>query len=445
MLQRLALLGFVASACGPGVAVIGAEDEAFDSGDFGLTVSSADAAALLTFVNHESTTAGFLDNDLKLDTRAVKGIFAHRNGPDGRLDTADDDLFDSVAELDAISYVGDVALSKMLAWALAHPLNTPELVEGVAFTSEQVAAVVWGVNQTTSDELDGQAGLDTRAANNLLAKKPFTTIAQMGAVAYVGTSALSLLRDFSDEWAAKRAGTPTLAGTYDGVSFDEVRAKAALRIANTKTLQELLAGGLPISGAAPIIGNRPFTTLSQVSAVSGVGAASMAALHRMALLAAPVITTVGDGDSCDAVSRVCGVNSKCSGLTLAPTGTCRPAWMSNTFRSGTVIAIPDANAAGASMGLTVFGLASVPEDVIVHLELNHPRKQDLRIILTQPSSAESVVWEVDGAGDARVVMGGSVERDSEVNGVWALTVIDTVSGNQGTLNGWSLELSSRMD
>lgn len=119
--------------------------------------------------------------------------------------------------------------------------------------------------------------------------------------------------------------------------------------------------------------------------------------------------------------------------------------MSNTFRSGTVIAIPDANAAGASMGMTIFGLASVPEDVIVHLERSHPRPQALRIILTQPSSAESVVWEVNSAGSARVVMGGSVERDSEVNGVWTLTVIDTVSGNIGTLNGWSLELTSRMD
>jgi subtilisin-like proprotein convertase family protein len=32
-----------------------------------------------------------------------------------------------------------------------------------------------------------------------------------------------------------------------------------------------------------------------------------------------------------------------------------------------------------------------------------------------------------------------------VNGEWFLTVIDTASGNVGTLEGWSLELTSRWD
>ena len=86
-----------------------------------------------------------------------------------------------VEELDGVAYVGDAALKKLLAWALAHPQVKAETVEGVAFTSAQVSAVVWGVNQTTSDELDDALGLETRAASNLLMKAPYTSIAQMGA------------------------------------------------------------------------------------------------------------------------------------------------------------------------------------------------------------------------------------------------------------------------
>lgn len=84
------------------------------------------------------------------------------------------------------------------------------------------------------------------------------------------------------------------------------------------------------------------------------------------------------------------------------------------------------------------------EDIIVHLDLVHPRKADLRIVLTQPSSAESLVWEVGSTGAARVVPLGA-EFDSGVNGQWTLQVIDTQGGSVGTLRGWSLELTSRWD
>lgn len=434
MRTPFASLALVFVGCGlPEQGDFGADDRA--TSQTALSVSSADAAELLAFVNHASTTAAVLDDAIGLDARAVKAIVAHRDGPDAARGTADDDLFGSIGELDAVSYVGDAALKKLLAWAIAHPVATAETVEGVAFSSEQVSAVLWGMNQTTSDELDDQMGLETRAANALLGKAPFTSISQIGAVAYVGPAALTSIRGHAPVWAAKRAGAVTLAGTYDGVVFDEKTAKAALKIANTAAAPALIAA------------HRPYTTLGQVAAVSGVGPATMKALHALALIEAPPRTIVGDGAVCDGKSFVCGSQLVCAGLSYDATGLCRPSWMANTFRSGTVIAIPDNTPAGATMGMTVIGLATVPEDVIVHLEITHPRKQDLKIILTQPSSAEGIVWNVNSAGDARVVMGPAtgIERDSSVNGVWTLTVIDTVAGSIGTLNGWSLELTSRMD
>ncbi len=446
VLTRAMTFALLATACGVAELDVGAPDPQDPAASqYALTLSTADAAELLAFVNDPATTRGVLDDDLQLDTRAAAAIIAHRDGPDARAGTADDDLFGSIAELDLVSYVGDVALAKLRTWALAHPVAKAETVEGVSFTSEQVSLVLWGVNQSTNDELNDGLQLENRAVNGILAAKPYLSIAQLGAQPYVGSAALLKLRANAPAWASKRAGAVTLAGTFDSISFDEAQAKAALSIANTKTLAELQAGGLPVVGAAPLIGNRPYASLAQVAAVSGVGTATMRALHAMAVAVVPVTPTVGDGGECDTAQRRCRSGLVCSGLTLAPTGFCRPLSMANTFRSGTQVAIPDGSAAGVRMGITVTGLASVAEDVIVHLEIDHPRKSDLRIVLTQPSSAESVVWAVGSDGSARVVMGGDVERDSQVNGEWFITVIDTASGQAGTLNGWSLELTSRLD
>ncbi|MDF1561962.1 MAG: phospholipase D-like domain-containing protein [Deltaproteobacteria bacterium] len=71
----------------------------------------------LDFVNAASTTDETLQN-LGARSRARKNILAHRNGPDGVLGSSDDDLFDSLAELDAIPYVGPVTLDAIVAHAL---------------------------------------------------------------------------------------------------------------------------------------------------------------------------------------------------------------------------------------------------------------------------------------------------------------------------------------
>lgn len=434
----------LAAACGVPETDV-AVDEDFESEAYALSVSSADAAQLLAWVNHPSTTGALLDDQVALDARAAAAVIAHRDGADQALGTADDDLYGSVTELDRVAYVGETALKRMLAWARAHPVGSPENVEGVSFSPEQVSAVVWGVNQTTNDELNDGLGLDNRAVNALLAGRPFASVTQMGAAAYVGPAALTALKAHAPVWAAKRAGPGTLAGTFDGVDFDEATAKQGLKLANNATLQSLLDAGLPIAGAAPMVGNRPYLNLAQVALVSGVGPATMGKLHEAAKANVVVVPSVGDGGTCDTAALLCKSGLQCSGLTLGPTGTCRPSWMANKFRSGTMAVIPDRNAQGVSIGVTVGGLATVAEDVIVHLEIDHPNKAELKILLTQPSSAVSTVWAVNSNGDARVVMGGDVERDSQVNGVWTLTVIDTAELNIGTLNGWTLELTSRMD
>jgi DNA uptake protein ComE-like DNA-binding protein len=287
----LAALGMGATGC----LVDAQESEDVSASTMGLT--SEETAILLAFVNDPATTVGVLDVDVDLDSRAANNIVAHRDGLDGVAGSADDDLFGTIYELDGVPYVGETALQNIRDYALAHaPPPPPEVVEGIAFTSEQVAAVIWGVNKATLAELDYDAALERRAAENLFAGKPYTSIGEMGPLAYVGPTALTALRDHAAAWSAeKSAGLPTdepvvdepvagqpQAGTYDGVVFDEATAQAALAIALTYSYTELVAAGLPGTGAAPIVGNRPYTALSQVAAVSGVGPATMTALHAHA-------------------------------------------------------------------------------------------------------------------------------------------------------------------
>lgn len=51
--------------------------------------------------------------ELGIARRPATNIVLHRDGGDARLGSPDDDLFDTLAELDAIPYVGVVALSKL--------------------------------------------------------------------------------------------------------------------------------------------------------------------------------------------------------------------------------------------------------------------------------------------------------------------------------------------
>jgi hypothetical protein len=94
------------------------KDDDFISGgkaDDAFAESSAQALGVLAVVNTLGEAA--LDDDVDLHASAARNIAAHRAGPDATLDTPDDDPFDSLAELDAVSYVGPVAFAKLLSYA----------------------------------------------------------------------------------------------------------------------------------------------------------------------------------------------------------------------------------------------------------------------------------------------------------------------------------------
>jgi DNA uptake protein ComE-like DNA-binding protein len=269
-MKRSLVIAFFLTACTAEI------DPTAAPSQYAVSLSAADAQRVLDLVNYPANDAAWLDNTVGLDSRAAKNIVTARNGADGVSPSADDVYFTTTAQLDAVPYVGDAAFTKLAAYAASNPAPAGETVETVVFQGWESQSVVWGVNQAEAAELF--ALLDDRAARSLELARPFKTVAEMGPLAYVGTTALKQLHGAALGWWNKKAGAQSLAGRFDGAIFTEAEAETALQIVNQATQAQLTAHGMTSTAAKAIIAARPYTNLAQVSAVSGVGQATMNAL-----------------------------------------------------------------------------------------------------------------------------------------------------------------------
>jgi hypothetical protein len=86
----------------------------------GIVEGTAEAAAVLYVVNTSSRAV--LGNDVDLANNAADNIVAVRDGDDGAAGTADDAEFATLAQLDAVPFVGPVAFGKLLAYAIANDI-----------------------------------------------------------------------------------------------------------------------------------------------------------------------------------------------------------------------------------------------------------------------------------------------------------------------------------
>lgn len=138
----------------------------------------------------------------------------------------------------------------------------------------------------------------------------------------------------------------------------------------------------------------------------------------------------------------------CGGAETSGEGLCRPAWLTGSFETRPSQPIPDASAAGAEVMLVAYGLATVDVDVKLDLLVSHPRIRDLRVTLVNPAGAEVVVFDRSSDG-AELRLESSIVRgfsgDEQVNGVWRLRVLDTVSGRTGSIERFGLTITSRWD
>jgi hypothetical protein len=181
-------------ACGPDT-----------SGPSGLSTAlvvdgTPEAIGLLWFLNDESTTFEILDDEVPLDRRAARNLIDHRDGPDGVFGTSDDDPFDTIEEIDRISYIGQTALERLVHYACLDGW-VPEgsdllgIYDGVSFTVAEAGAVITFVNSAGETELDHDLELDRRAVNSILEARPIRSVQQLAGLYYVGKTALIKLKE----------------------------------------------------------------------------------------------------------------------------------------------------------------------------------------------------------------------------------------------------------
>jgi hypothetical protein len=141
----------------------------------------------------------------------------------------------------------------------------------------------------------------------------------------------------------------------------------------------------------------------------------------------------------------------CAGAATWGSGICVPAWMRGYFEDSYEDAsIPDASSAGITLELPVYGLATVDTDILLDLVIDHPRPADLQVTLTNPATAEVLIFNGPGGWPAsqlnrnRYVVHG-FSGDEMVNGPWTLKVVDVAGGSTGQVLRFGLEITSRWD
>lgn len=456
--------------------LLGCVDDALDTADGALRDGTPEAIGVVRFLNSPAADVATLDDGAALDARAARNIVAHVRGRDGVLGTADDDLLDSLAELDAIPQVGPATITRLVAYVESIG-GVPRIeVEGVRMTAGEAAAIVAAANGATLAELDDGAGLDARAARGLVERRPHADLAAVAAVPYVATAALERLRRWSPTWTAPvaagchpglRAGMRACveAQVADGASLGDAAITCGDAEALGPVFDQVCAGplgapfcGLPFEqfyadhvpacvtalgdelaglcvsdadcGGAPV---RCWGTVNDGSTQLGV--------------CQDIRSVPGQGDPCSA-AQACGAGLVCAGLSLWPDGLCVGTWMTGSF----TMDVPQRLAATAGASLTstvvVHGLATVPLDVWVDLDVRGTDPRRLRVWLENPQGQRAALW--DGATDGatippRLVPRPGVAHDEYVNGGWKVVVETTAAGTAGTLHAATIHLTSQWD
>ncbi|HJK95352.1 MAG TPA: hypothetical protein RMH85_19805 [Polyangiaceae bacterium LLY-WYZ-15_(1-7)] len=345
----------------------------------------------------ESATFVFLDDVVALDRRAAAHLVEHRDGLDGRFGTDDDDLFETIAEVDGVSWVGPAALERLAAFARSNDYVPGDddlhgTFDGVSFTWAEAEAVLAYVNEAAPEALR-EASVPSRAVTSIVEARPIDSVATLADLYWVGPRTLEHLQ-------AAVAGP---VGGEDCARSDEC------------------AEGLSCVGRAPGLGlGKCQDTRSPEGAYA----------------------------SCDA-DAACAEGLVCIAQTVYGEGYCAAAWMRDTFEVGGVASIPGVEMdEPMAFPFWVYGQASVPEDILLEVDLAHDDPSSLWIGLQPPTGQEAVtVW--DGATATEPFPGRFVDRriyrDDMVNGEWALLVRNVGGRGEGELRGFALTVSSRWD
>jgi hypothetical protein len=357
---------------------------------------------VLDLLDDPATTLQVLDDLVPLDVRAARNLVARRDGPDGVYGTADDQPFESIQDVDDVKYVGPSALDRLEAYAELNGYvpQGSELLgtwDNVAFTVDEATAVLDLVNTASEPVLDDDVGLDSRAVRSILDARDVPSVLVLSELYYVGQSALTKLRGFE-------VHEPVSEGTPAGDDCLETSE---------------CADGLSCMG-------RPHDDAHEFGKC--------------------VDLNQGDdmGQECD-TDADCGEDTVCMGDIAYGSGIfCVSAWQEGTFSNLMGASIPDSGSVESE--LVVYGLASVPVDVVLTIDIDHDAPDQLEYQLYNFNGYETSVQDLDGdLVDGKEIVVWAFPSDDAVNGTYTLVVTDTQAGTTGTLDGWFLTITSTFD
>jgi hypothetical protein len=159
------------------VGCVGGTGDAIDD-SFGGAGAKADGAysdcqlaEVLKLVNESTTTTDKL-HALQVSDDAARAILAHRNGADGMAGTGDDDIFDDLNELDAVDYVGSLALGRLVEGILPRceiDLATRPFIDSTTFAGTGTGG--WARDNEEVEVVLGVGGLTGQRLRSLLLAK----------------------------------------------------------------------------------------------------------------------------------------------------------------------------------------------------------------------------------------------------------------------------------
>jgi len=345
----------------------------------------------------EGTSFELLDDAVALDRRAANNLVAHRDGADGVFGTRDDDLFDTLAEVDAVSWVGPTAMARLSEFALLNdyvPGDNALLgtFDGVDFTYLEAERVLAFANAASPEELSA-ASVPSRAVTSIVAARPVETVDVLASLYWVGTRTL--------EHLLEAVAVPV--GGEDCASNDEC------------------SDGLRCVGRA---------------ADTGIGKCR------------DIASQPGLQNDCDLDSD-CNDGQICIAASVYGQGYCALGWMRDTFVVGGEASIPSVvMSEPEATPIIVYGQASVPEDIILDIDIEHSDPSSLWIGL-EPSTGQEPVTLWDGATMTGPLpthyIDHGIYRDDNVNGTYRLLVQNVGGRGEGTVGEIRMTVSSRWD
>jgi len=352
---------------------------------------------LLLLNDGEGTSFEFLDDVVALDRRAANNLVAHRDGADGIFGTRDDDLFDSLAEVDAVRWVGRSALARLEQFALLNdyvPGDDALLgrFDGVDFTYLQAESVLSFVNAASQDEF-AAASVPSRAVTSILAARPVETVDALASLYWVGT----------------------------------------------RTLEHLLE-----AVAVPVGGEDCATTEDCATGLRCVGRAAEIGIGKCR----DISSQPGLQNDCGADSD-CGGDQICIAESVYGQGYCALGWMRDSFEVGGEASIPSViMSEPVASPIVVYGQASVPEDISLDIDIEHSDPSSLWIGIQPPTGQEPVtLW--DGATMTGPLpthyVDRAIYRDDSVNGTYQVLIQNVGGRGEGTVGEMRLTVSSRWD